>query len=113
MLFFLSVLALTATDLKKESNWLFVENHIKTKTFVGYVEMHDNVLVLSHMPAGRFPSAVVYKHELIVKKPEQKIAIQKAKDQDVAVKIAGQLSSIGGKQYIVVDSVYILSFESK
>ncbi len=88
----------------------FAEELYPTRTFSGYVEYSENVLVLHHMPVGKYPHAVAYKHNLVVTNQKQKLILDKAVKEDKAVKIVGQLSNILGKQVIVIDTIVILDF---
>lgn len=90
----------------------FDSENYPTKTFSGYVEYDKNILTLSHMPVGKFPNAVMYRHQLIVTNPQQKVLLDRAEKQEKAVKVVGQITNILGKQVIVVDSVIILEFNS-
>lgn len=90
----------------------FAEDLYPTRTFSGYVEYSENVLVLHHMPVGKYPHAVVYKHNLVVANPKQKLILDKALREEKAVKIVGQLSNILGKQVIVIDTIVILDFST-
>jgi hypothetical protein len=103
------------TDLQKRPHLDFgklYEYKNQTKIFTGYVEYENNIPVLHHMPAGKFPNAVLYRHNLIVTNPQQKILLDKAEKQDKAVKIVGQITNILGKQTIVIETVIILDFSS-
>ena len=113
---FLLILCLNyTTDLQKRPHLDFgklYEYKNQTKIFTGYVEYENNILVLHHMPVGKFPNAVLYRHNLIFTNPQQKILLDKAEKKEKAVKIVGQMSNILGKQVIVIETVIILDFSS-
>lgn len=113
--FLLFVCFINTTDLQKRpldfGNHFFQDKY-PTKSFVGYVEFEKNVPVLNHMPVGKFPNAITYKHELIVTNAQQKILLNKAEKTDKAVKIVGQITNLLGKEVIVIDAIIILDFAS-
>lgn len=90
----------------------FAEDLYPTRTFSGYVEYSENVLVLHHMPVGKYPHAVVYKHNLVVTNQKQKLILDKAFKEEKAVKVVGQIVNILGKQVILIDTIVILDFST-
>lgn len=107
------MLLLTCNNIKPQKLDSIIQDVeiIKTKAYFGYLESQNGALVFIHMPDGKNPNTIVYYHQLVFQKQDQKILAEKAKNADTAVKIVGKIASINGNQFIIVDTIRILDYE--
>lgn len=109
----LSLLVCLGADFARREPKLFYDAYLakNTSNFVGYGSIEENnsgSLVFSHVPVGKYKNAIVYKHELMFKRQEDKAIAHN--NLDKTVKIVGQIMAIQGKQYVVVESIIVVDF---
>jgi len=83
-----------------------------TKVFTGYIDVSSDTFVFTHFPTGKYPHAIVYKHEIVATKSEQKIIIKNAANRQVAVRIIGNISSNENTSTITIGAIKILDLEN-
>ena len=84
----------------------------KTKVFTGYIDMPNDTFVFTHFPTGKYPHAIVYKHEIVATKSEQKTIIKNAANRQMAVRIIGNIYSNENRSSIIIDAITILDLEN-